>query len=119
MQEYDVQAGRGRQQIRDNAFQAGAFGGGRQGIEMSNFFRRHVPLPSGAFLWENKYAEGIQSLPYIDASISRSREMFDLSTNNIIITLTFNVLGHWDYHEEERLEVPKIDRMDLLDSIKN
>jgi Arc/MetJ-type ribon-helix-helix transcriptional regulator len=37
MQEYDVQAGRGRQQIRDNAFQAGAFGGARQGVEMGTY----------------------------------------------------------------------------------
>jgi hypothetical protein len=37
MQEYDIQAGRGRQQIRDNAFQAGAFGGARQGVEMAQY----------------------------------------------------------------------------------
>ena len=37
MQEYDVQAGRGRQAISDNAFQAGAFGGGRHGVEMGTY----------------------------------------------------------------------------------
>ena len=37
MQEYDVQAGRGRQQIRDNAYTAGAFGGARQGVEMGTY----------------------------------------------------------------------------------
>ena len=37
MQEYDVQAGRGRQTISDNAFQAGAFGGGRHGVEMGQY----------------------------------------------------------------------------------
>jgi len=37
MQEYDVQAGRGRQAISDQAFQAGAFGGGRHGIEMGQY----------------------------------------------------------------------------------
>ena len=33
MQEYDIQAGRGRQAISDQAYQAGAFGGGRHGIQ--------------------------------------------------------------------------------------
>jgi len=37
MQEYDVQAGRGRQQIRDNAYNVGAFGGARQGVEMGTY----------------------------------------------------------------------------------
>ena len=37
MQEYDIQAGRGRQTISDNAFQAGAFGGGRHGVEMGTY----------------------------------------------------------------------------------
>jgi len=37
MQEYDVQAGRGRQQISDAAYQANAFGGGRHGIEMAQY----------------------------------------------------------------------------------
>ena len=37
MQEYDVQAGRGRQQIRDNAYNVGAFGGARQGVEMGQY----------------------------------------------------------------------------------
>ena len=37
MQEYDVQAGRGRQQIRENAMDVGAFGGARQGVEMGTY----------------------------------------------------------------------------------
>jgi len=37
MQEYDVQSGRGRQQIRDNAYNVGAFGGARQGVEMGTY----------------------------------------------------------------------------------
>ena len=37
MQEYDIQAGRGRQQIRDNAYNVGAFGGARQGVEMAQY----------------------------------------------------------------------------------
>ena len=37
MQEYDIQAGRGRQQIRDNAYNVGAFGGARQGVEMGTY----------------------------------------------------------------------------------
>ena len=37
MQEYDIQAGRGRQRISDDAFQAGAFGGGRHGVEMGTY----------------------------------------------------------------------------------
>ena len=37
MQEYDVQAGRGRQTISDNAYTAGAFGGGRHGVEMGTY----------------------------------------------------------------------------------
>ena len=37
MQEYDVQAGRGRQQIRDNAYNVGAFGGARQGVQMAEY----------------------------------------------------------------------------------
>ena len=37
MQEYDVQAGRGRQRISDEAYQAGAFGGGRHGVEMGMY----------------------------------------------------------------------------------
>jgi len=37
MQEWDVQAGRGRQQIRDNAYNVGAFGGARQGVEMAQY----------------------------------------------------------------------------------
>jgi len=37
MQEYDIQAGRGRQAIADNAYTAGAFGGGRHGVEMGTY----------------------------------------------------------------------------------
>jgi Arc/MetJ-type ribon-helix-helix transcriptional regulator len=37
MQEYDLQAGRGRQQIRENAMDVGAFGGARQGVEMGEY----------------------------------------------------------------------------------
>jgi len=37
MQEYDIQAGRGRQRIRDDAYNVGAFGGARQGVEMGAY----------------------------------------------------------------------------------
>jgi hypothetical protein len=37
MQEWDVQAGRGRQAISDRAMTAGAFGGGRHGVEMGMY----------------------------------------------------------------------------------
>ena len=37
MQEYDIQAGRGRQAISDRAMTAGAFGGGRHGVEMGTY----------------------------------------------------------------------------------
>jgi len=37
MAEYDIQAGRGRQQIRENAMDVGAFGGARQGVEMGTY----------------------------------------------------------------------------------
>jgi hypothetical protein len=37
MQEWDVQAGRGRQAISDRAMTAGAFGGGRHGVEMGTY----------------------------------------------------------------------------------
>ncbi|SVA30610.1 uncharacterized protein METZ01_LOCUS83464 [marine metagenome] len=37
MQEYDIQAGRGRQRIRDDAYNVGAFGGARQGVEMGTY----------------------------------------------------------------------------------
>ena len=37
MQDYDIQAGRGRQRIRDDAYNIGAFGGARQGVEMGTY----------------------------------------------------------------------------------
>ena len=37
MQEYDVQAGRGRQTIADQAYNVGAFGGGRHGIQAAEY----------------------------------------------------------------------------------
>jgi len=37
MQDFDVQAGKGRQRIRDDAYNVGAFGGARQGVEMSEY----------------------------------------------------------------------------------
>jgi len=37
MQEYDIQAGKGRQAISDKAYQAGAFGGGRHGIQAAEY----------------------------------------------------------------------------------
>ena len=37
MSDYDIQAGRGRQQIRENAMDVGAFGGARQGVEMGTY----------------------------------------------------------------------------------
>jgi len=37
MADYDIQAGRGRQQIRENAMDVGAFGGARQGVEMGTY----------------------------------------------------------------------------------
>jgi hypothetical protein len=37
MQEYDIQAGKGRQAIADQAYNAGAFGGGRHGIQAAEY----------------------------------------------------------------------------------
>ena len=37
MQEYDIQAGKGRQAISDAAYQSGAFGGGRHGIQAAEY----------------------------------------------------------------------------------
>ena len=37
MQEYDIQAGKGRQAISDQAYQAGASGGGRHGIQAAEY----------------------------------------------------------------------------------
>ena len=37
MADYDIQAGKGRQQIRENAMGVGAFGGARQGVEMGTY----------------------------------------------------------------------------------
>ena len=37
MQDYDIQAGKGRQAISDAAYQAGAFGGARQGVQMAEY----------------------------------------------------------------------------------
>jgi hypothetical protein len=37
MQEYDVQAGKGRQTIADQAYNVGAFGGGRHGIQAAEY----------------------------------------------------------------------------------
>jgi len=37
MQEYDIQAGKGRQAISDQAMTAGAFGGGRHGIQAAEY----------------------------------------------------------------------------------
>ena len=37
MADYDIQAGRGRQQIRENAMGDGAFGGGREGIQLGEY----------------------------------------------------------------------------------
>ena len=37
MQEYDIQAGKGRQAISDQAYTAGAFGGGRHGIQAAEY----------------------------------------------------------------------------------
>lgn len=85
-----------------------------EGIEISNYFRRHFPLPSGRFLWTNTENGGITSLPYKDATISRSREMFDLVTNNVVLTLSFTVIGYWDYKDEERIGTPKVDRADII-----
>ena len=37
MADYDIQAGKGRQTIRDQAMNVGAFGGARQGVEMAEY----------------------------------------------------------------------------------
>jgi len=37
MQDYDIQAGRGRQQIREQAMGVGAFGGGREGVQLAEY----------------------------------------------------------------------------------
>ena len=37
MQDYDIQAGKGRQQIADSAYNVGAFGGARQGVQMAEY----------------------------------------------------------------------------------
>ena len=37
MADYDIQAGKGRQTIRDQAYNVGAFGGARQGVEMAEY----------------------------------------------------------------------------------
>ena len=37
MQDYDIQAGKGRQQIADQAYNVGAFGGGRHGIQAAEY----------------------------------------------------------------------------------
>ena len=37
MADYDIQAGRGRQQIREQAMDVGAFGGGREGVQLGEY----------------------------------------------------------------------------------
>jgi len=58
MQEYDVQAGRGRQAISDQAYTAGAFGGGRHGIEAAEY--RSSSDRDRAALLAGLYGQGYQ-----------------------------------------------------------
>ncbi len=58
MQDYDIQAGKGRQQISDQAYNVGAFGGGRHGIQMGEY--RTGSDRNRAALLAGLYGQGYQ-----------------------------------------------------------
>ena len=74
MQEYDIQAGRGRQQIRDNAYTAGAFGGARQGVEMGQY--QSESDRNRAALLAGLYGQGYnQALTRQDQQLAKLQQM--------------------------------------------
>jgi len=74
MQEYDLQAGRGRQQIRDNAYNVGAFGGARQGVEMGQY--QSESDRNRAALLAGLYGQGYnQALTRQDQQLAKLQQM--------------------------------------------
>ena len=79
MQEYDVQAGRGRQQIRENAMDVGAFGGARQGVEMGEY--QSGSDRNRAALLASLYGQGYtQALTQQDKQLANLQNMASFQT---------------------------------------
>ena len=79
MQEYDLQAGRGRQQIRENAMDVGAFGGARQGVEMGEY--QSGSDRNRAALLASLYGQGYtQALTQQDKQLANLQNMASFQT---------------------------------------
>jgi len=79
MQEYDLQAGRGRQQIRENAMDVGAFGGARQGVEMGTY--QSESDRNRAALLAGLYGQGYtQALTQQDKQLANLQNMASFQT---------------------------------------
>ena len=79
MQEYDVQAGRGRQTIADQAYNVGAFGGARQGVEMGTY--QSESDRNRAALLAGLYGQGYtQALTQQDKQLANLQNMASFQT---------------------------------------
>ena len=79
MQEYDIQAGRGRQTIADQAYNVGAFGGARQGVEMGTY--QSESDRNRAALLAGLYGQGYtQALTQQDKQLANLQNMASFQT---------------------------------------
>jgi len=79
MADYDIQAGRGRQQIRENAMDVGAFGGARQGVEMGTY--QSESDRNRAALLAGLYGQGYtQALTQQDKQLANLQNMASFQT---------------------------------------
>ena len=79
MQDYDIQAGKGRQQIRENAMDVGAFGGARQGVEMGTY--QSESDRNRAALLAGLYGQGYtQALTQQDKQLAKLQNMASFQT---------------------------------------
>jgi len=76
----------------------------REAIYIMNYLRTVLPVPSGRFFWKNDFDGKKYSYTYINSVCTRSRELFNIVTENSIVTMSFTVIGFWDFKPEVRIE---------------
>jgi len=84
-----------------------------EGIYLMNFLRDAIPVPSGRFFWKNDYDNKLYSFNYINSSCQRTRELFNIVTPNIVVTMSFEVIAYWDYKAERRIERDRVKELML------
>ena len=82
-----------------------------EGVLLMKYFRKKFDKYGGRFLFKDITNQEIFSYTYTNVAHQRTRDMFNIITNNIVITSSFDVLGYFDFHDEVKKEKINVDKL--------